>query len=251
PSYNTGGALLAATVDDVLAASVCDVIVFIDGSDDDSAAVLYARYSGNGRVRVMASPENRGKGRAVVDAAKAALKAGYTHACVFDSDGQHAAADIDRFFRIAAADESALVMGVPIFGPDAPPERVKGRRVGNTFAKIETLWLGPEDSLYGMRIYPLAALVDAMSGLWRSFRFEFDTEAAVRMVWAGARPVNVRTSVRYPPKDEGGVTHFKYLQDNLRLIVLHTRLLIETPFRVPGFLLRRRRADHQHGKDAA
>jgi hypothetical protein len=117
-------------------------------------------------------------------------------------------------------------------------ERVKGRRFGNTFAKIETLWRGPEDSLYGMRIYPLAALVRLMQSPLRGRRYDFDTEAAVRLTWAGVRPVNFPTPVRYLSKSEGGVSHFKYLRDNVLLTLMHTRLLTELPFRAIPLLRR-------------
>ncbi len=247
PSFNTGGGRLAATVESVLAATSREIVVILDGSTDDSAEVLWWRFRENSRLRLLTGARNRGKGHAVLEAARAALAEGFTHACVFDSDGQHDACDIDRFLEEAEKDKNALVMGVPIFGTDAPAERVKGRLVGNTFAKIETLWRGPEDSLYGMRVYPLAALVKAMEGFPRGMRYEFDTEAAVRLSWAGLRPVNLATQVRYPPRSEGGVTHFHYLRDNLRLILLHTRLLAETPFRLPGFL-RRRRAFAEKGR---
>jgi hypothetical protein len=56
-------------------------------------------------------------------------------------------------------------------------------------------------------------------------RYDFDTEAAVRLVWAGAPTVNLPASCRYLSPAEGGISHFHYLRDNLRMIWLHTRLI--------------------------
>ncbi|MBL8431076.1 MAG: glycosyltransferase family 2 protein, partial [Dechloromonas sp.] len=62
-------------------------------------------------------------------------------------------------------------------------------------------------------------------------RFDFDPEAAVRLCWAGVRPVNIDAPVRYYRADEGGVSHFRYLRDNTLLTWMHARLFL-------GFLLR-------------
>ena len=119
-----------------------------------------------------------------------------------------------------------MVLGVPVFGPDAPPERVKGRRIGNWFANLETLWGGVHDSLFGFRVYPLKPAVRIMESIRTARRFDFDTELVVRLFWAGVRPINQPVPVHYPPRVAGGVTHFKYLRDNLLLAGTHTRLCL-------------------------
>jgi hypothetical protein len=48
-------------------------------------------------------------------------------------------------------------------------------------------------------------------------RYDFDAEAAVRLVWAGLRPVNLDAPVRYFSRAEGGVSHFRYGRDNVLL----------------------------------
>jgi hypothetical protein len=45
------------------------------------------------------------------------------------------------------------------------------------------------------------------------------------MVWAGVPTINIPAPCRYLAKAEGGVSHFHYVRDNLKLIWLHTRLL--------------------------
>jgi len=65
-----------------------------------------------------------------------------------------------------------------------------------------------------------------IAGLGRQFDGDvFDPEIAVRMVWAGVPTVNLRTRVRYLPREEGGVSHFHLFRDNARISWMHTRLV--------------------------
>ena len=72
-------------------------------------------------------------------------------------------------------------------------------------------------------------------------RFDFDPEAVVRLCWRGVRPVNLDAPVRYFRADEGGVSHFRYLRDNLLLTGMHARLFLGFTLRLPLLLLRRLR----------
>ena len=64
-------------------------------------------------------------------------------------------------------------------------------------------------------------------------RFDFDVEAAVRLCWQGVRPVNLPAPVRYYSVGEGGVSHFRYLRDNVLLTWMHTRLVLGALVRLP------------------
>jgi hypothetical protein len=57
-------------------------------------------------------------------------------------------------------------------------------------------------------------------------RFDFDPEAAVRLIWDGTQAINLPAPVRYLRADQGGVSHFNYLRDNILLAGMHTRLLL-------------------------
>ena len=59
------------------------------------------------------------------------------------------------------------------------------------------------------------------------------------MCWHGVRPVNLPAPVKYLRPDEGGVSHFNYLRDNVLLTWMHLRLFLEFLLRLP--LLRARR----------
>jgi hypothetical protein len=113
------------------------------------------------------------------------------------------------------------------------------RKVSNWFTGLETLRAGIGDSLYGFRVYPIAPLLEIMERQPFMRRFDFDAEAAVRLCWRGVRPVSLAAPVKYFRPEEGGVSHFNYVRDNVLLTWMHTRLVLETVLRLP-FLLRRR-----------
>lgn len=239
PSFNSGPKL-AETVRAALA-HWPDVWVVVDGSTDGSGEALIAAAGGNAGLRVLVLPENRGKGAAVLHGLRAAAAAGFTHALTMDADGQHPADRIPAFVAASREKPDAMVLGLPVFGPDAPALRVKGRRVSNWWAGLETLWAGIGDSLFGFRVYPVRPLLEAMeAGRWMR-RFDFDPEAAVRLSWRGVRAVNLPAPVRYLSAAEGGVSHFRYARDNALLTWMHARLVLGMLPRLPRLLLRRRR----------
>jgi glycosyltransferase involved in cell wall biosynthesis len=207
------------------------VWVVVDGSTDGTTGHLIDMAARDDGIEVLVLPENRGKGAAVLHGLDQAAGRGFSHALCMDSDGQHPAAMIPEFMARSRQWPDAMVLGVPVFDASAPALRVKGRRISNWWANLETLWMGIGDSLYGFRVYPIAPLRRVMHRQPWMRRFDFDPEAVVRLCWSGIRPVNVPAPVRYLSADEGGVSHFNYWRDNILLSWMHIRLM-------SGFLLR-------------
>ena len=170
---------------------------------------------------------NSGKGDALLHAAQKAVNEGHTHGLMMDSDGQHPADMIIPMLNKAKQYPNALIIGQPVFGTDAPLARVAGRRLTSFWTNIETLWCGLGDTLFGMRVYPLSRFLEAFKQTSFARGFEFDPEIAVRMAWAGCQPIQIDVPVKYLAKDQGGVSHFHYLRDNLKLTFLHFRLVPE------------------------
>ena len=217
PSYNTGPRL-ARTVAEARASWPC-VWVVVDGSDDGSDAMLAAAPG----LCVIRRGRNGGKGAAVLDGLRAADAAGFTHVLVMDADGQHPAEEIARFMALSWENPGAMILGVPVFDASAPLMRVLGRRVSNVLVRWETAQnIG--DALFGFRVYPVAALRAVMEARRHMRRYDFDTEALVRLCWRGVAVRNVAVPVRYFSKAEGGVSHFRYGRDNARLFAMHVRL---------------------------
>lgn len=239
PSYNPG----AKVYDTVRGAREfwAPVWVVVDGSTDGSAERLQAMAADDPALRVLVLPRNQGKGAAVLHGLEQAAAAGYTHVLAMDSDGQHAPESIPQFMTASARQPAAMILGEPVFDASAPALRVKGRRVSNWWANLETLWAGIHDSLFGFRVYPVDALLRVMHKQRWMRRFDFDPEAVVRLCWAGVKPVNLPAPVRYYAAAEGGVSHFRYLRDNALLTWMHLRLFAGFLLRLPWLLWRRMR----------
>lgn len=235
PSYNSG-TLLEETIR-AARAVWSPVWVVIDGSDDRSAERANELAADDAGLRVMVLPENVGKGAALLHGMIQAKQAGFTHVLTMDGDAQHPAEMIPKFMA-AAQRPDLMVLGRPVFDASAPNIRVQGRKISNWFINLETMNAGIGDALFGFRVYPIEPLVGIMESHHWMRRFDFDTEAVVRLAWSGVSPVNLDAPVRYLNAAEGGVSHFRYGRDNFLLIGMHTRLVCEFFLRLPSLLWR-------------
>ncbi|MDM0112391.1 glycosyltransferase family 2 protein [Variovorax sp. J22R133] len=239
PSYNTGERLFSTVA--AARAQWSPVWVVVDGSTDGTGERLQQIARDDPGLRVWLLPENKGKGAAVLHGLQAARDAGFTHALTMDSDGQHPADLIPRFMTESLRRPETMVLGKPVFDASAPLLRVRGRRVSNSWTQLETLFAGVGDSLYGFRVYPVADLIAVMARQPWMRRFDFDTEAVVRLAWRGTKPINIDAPVKYLSAEEGGVSHFNYVRDNALLTWMHTRLMLEFVLRLPVLIWRRLR----------
>jgi hypothetical protein len=215
------------------------VWVVVDGSTDGTAEGLQRMAGEDPGLKVMVLPHNQGKGAAVLHGLRTALAAGFTHALTMDSDGQHPAALIPAFMQRSLQRPEAMILGKPVFDASAPLLRVRGRRVSNWWTNLETMGAGVGDSLYGFRVYPIAPLIAVMARQPWMRRFDFDTEAVVRLAWRGVKPIDMDAPVKYLSAAEGGVSHFRYGRDNVLLTWMHTRLMLEFLLRLPLLAWRR------------
>jgi glycosyltransferase involved in cell wall biosynthesis len=221
PSFDSGRLLERTVV--AARAHWAPVWVVIDGSTDDSAGAVEAMARTDAALRVVHLPDNRGKGAAVRQGLIAAQMAGFTHALVMDADGQHPADQVPAFMAASAATPDSLVMGRPVFGNDAPLIRVVSRRLCNACAALVTL-RRVGDTLFGFRVYPIVRLLAVMRASHGMRRFDFDPEAVIRLAWDGTPFIHLPAPVRYLSRAEHGVSHFKYLRDNLLLTGMFLRL---------------------------
>ena len=239
PSYNPGPKVYS-TVRAALE-HWAPVWVVIDGSTDHSEHRIAEMAATDPNLRVWVLPKNTGKGAAVLFGMREAQALGFTHVLTMDSDGQHPAESIAPFMRTSSSSPAAMVLGKPIFDDSAPGLRVKGRKISNWWANLETLWAGIDDSLFGFRVYPIDPLIRVMRPqLWMR-RFDFDVEAVVRLCWRGVAPINLPAKVRYFKPEEGGVSHFNYWRDNVLLTWMHFRLFFGFILRLPLLAARRLR----------
>ncbi len=249
PTYNSGPRLVAVVAE--VLRHWRPVVVVVDGSTDGSDAPVRALAAGEPDLTVITLPVNSGKGAAVLAGARAAADRGFTHALVMDADGQHPAESIVEFMAASEQAPQALVLGRPVFPPNVPAARRHGRKLSVGLVRFELAGRGIDDPLFGFRVYPLAPLLQVLGARRGGRRYDFDTEAAVRLVWSGVRPINLAAPVRYFDRSEGGISHFRYGRDNVRLFWMHTRLITELLlWRWPRVLAERRRRKQSAGSAA-
>lgn len=237
PSYNTGETVFKTVRE---ARQYWEPVwVVVDGSTDGTDEGLRRMAELDSGLKLFVLPHNQGKGSAVLHGLHAAAKAGFSHALAMDADGQHPADLIPQFMALSQQNPDAAILGRPVFDASAPALRVRGRKISNWWTNLETLWQGVGDSLFGFRVYPVNPLREVMENNHWMRRFDFDTEAIVRLCWRGIRPLNIDAPVKYLRPEEGGVSHFNYVRDNILLTWMHTRLFFGFMARLPLLLWRK------------
>lgn len=204
-------------------------IVVDDGSSDGTPEKLGELRERFAWLETHRRAQNGGKGAAVQDGIRAALRRGFTHALLVDADGQHDPTDAPKFLEAARSDPEALILGTPRFDAAAPRARVWGREITNALVWLQTLSFAARDALCGYRLYPIWRYERELCGTDK-LRMDYDLDVLVRILWAGAPVVNIPTKVSYP---SDGISHFDYLRDNLRLARVHTKLILGMLARSP------------------
>jgi glycosyltransferase involved in cell wall biosynthesis len=238
PVYNHEHAV-EAVVQAVLAQHLPCILVD-DGSSPGCASRLDGLVAGApNQITLIRHPVNRGKGSAVLTAARYAAQAGYSHALQIDADGQHRVSDIPRFLEKAAAHPQALIIGCPDYSETVPSLRFYLRYLTHFWVWINTLSQQIKDSMCGFRVYPLPPLIALDRQQKLGERMNFDTEVLVRLYWEGLEIINISTPVVYP---SDGVSHFRGALDNFLLSRMHATLFFGMLVRLPVLLARNRRA---------
>ena len=146
-------------------------------------------------------------------------RAAYTHALTMDSDGQHPADRIERVHAQPRRRTRLPWCSAARCSMRAPRSlRVKGRKISNWWANLETLWAGIGDSLFGFRVYPIAPLMrrDAPPAVDAPLRFRCRGRGAPLLARRRGRSTCQRRCAT-SGRDEGGVSHFNYWRDNALL----------------------------------
>ncbi len=215
PVYNN-----AASIRDVAVRSlnyIKNVLVVDDGSTDADLS-LFLKDTG---VRVVRHDKNMGKGAALLTAINYLSSKNVVSMITIDGDGQHLPEDIPLFIDAIANDPDAIYVGVRNFDQSSVPGSSRfGRKFSNMWFKIET-GMDCRDTQSGFRAYPIQ-LVSQLNLHGRFYDFEI--EVLARAAWAGIPIREIMISVKYDPS-ELRVSHFHKFKDNLRISLMHTRLV--------------------------
>lgn len=222
PVFNHG-----KTLKDVVQRAIktgAEVLVIDDGSTDGGLETL----SGF-NILTVRHPENRGKGAAIMTAAKEAARLRKTHMVTIDADGQHDPADYLRFLPIIQESPLAIVVGKRVFDKKNSPSLSRfGRSFSNFWFRVQTS-SSLKDTQSGFRAYPIPVLN------WLKLHdrgYSFEVEVLVKAAWAGIEIKEVDISVYYPPSSDR-ISHFHLVKDNLALSLLNTKLTLRAVLPLP------------------
>jgi glycosyltransferase involved in cell wall biosynthesis len=193
------------------------VVVVDDGSTDGDVKVLL----NNTDITVLSHPRNLGKGQAIRTALSFIQKVGGKFMLTIDADGQHYAQDIDKFIPLLQDDDRSIIIGYRDFNQQSIPGKSRfGRSFSNFWLQLETGAV-IRDSQSGFRCYPVKYLSRIKTD---GNYYDFEAEILVRASWSGIKLKEVPIKVFYP-EAKLRVSSFRPFIDNLRISLMHIRLL--------------------------
>ncbi|WP_321778444.1 glycosyltransferase family 2 protein [Sulfurimonas sp.] len=219
PVYNSP--YIKEVIEDILNYNYFIIIV------DDGSDVKFDFKNEN--INLIRHSSNKGKGAAILSGAKRAKDLGFDFFVTVDADKQHIPSEIQKL--IDAYKNNHIVIGNRDFSSSTVPNSSKfGRKFSNFWVKLETLCtLG--DTQSGFRAYP----IDILELSLNNTRFDFEIEILAKHSFRGGKFIDVEVECYYPPADER-ISHFNKLDDNVRLSVMHTKLIIQRYLFLRGWL---------------
>ena len=199
------------------------VIVVDDGSDTIVSSLL----TDHPHLSILRHEVNKGKGQAILTAAREAKKQNFDSILTIDGDGQHYPEESQ--YLLPLLNNNAIVIGNRKFKEDVPNASKFGRAFSNFWIFVET-GRCLHDTQSGFRGYPLSILNLEL----HHSHYDFEIEIIVKHLWEKQPIKEVEIEVYYPPHGER-VSHFNKVKDNIRLSKIHTKLVIQNILRLFGF----------------
>jgi len=221
PVYNNAG-----TIADVVRRcreQISDIVVVDDGSSDADLRQLLKPLD----VTVIRHAANLGKGVALMTAFEYAAQRGGQYMVTLDGDGQHFPEDIPRFLPRLSPDTILIGARRQVVGT-MPQASLFGREFSDFWVCIES-GRAVTDTQSGFRAYPLPHILELRLN---SRHYNLEVEVVTRAVWAGLKIESVPIRVRYMEPAQR-VSSFRPFRDNLRISLMHTRLILRQLAPIP------------------
>ncbi len=194
------------------------IVIVNDGSTDTTPQILEKLKR---LISIVNFEKNCGKGLALREGFKFALRKNYRYAISIDSDGQHYPEDLEAFLiKIKEQPDSLIIGARNMDQAHIPGKSSFGNKFSNFWFELETGIKMP-DTQSGYRLYPIEKLKNIP---FYTTRFEFEIEIIVKAAWAEIPVIPMSVGVFYPTKEER-VSHFRPTKDFFRISVLNTCLV--------------------------
>jgi glycosyltransferase involved in cell wall biosynthesis len=237
PVYNNCGTV--KSIADECSLCLKNILVVDDGSTDTDIAEMFAGTD----IKVIRHKKNKGKGEAIITAMKYIAEKNGLFMITIDADGQHYPEDLKKFIPLLQDDETSIVVGCRNFNvKNVPGSSRFGRKFASFWLLVET-GITINDCQSGFRAYPVRHI--SKMKLYGS-HYDFEVEVLARALWAGLRLKTVDIDVWYPEPQER-VSAFKPIKDNVRISLMHTRLVGRRLLQLI-FFKKERELPLQHGK---
>lgn len=216
PTFNNPGTLRDIAIRS--RAQLRNVVVVDDGSTNSDVVALLDGVD----VTLLQHDKNRGKGQAILTALDFVSARSGRFLITLDADGQLHPEDITKFVEAVRQDDAAIIVGCRNFSAAPVPRASRfGRAFSNFWLRVETGEV-IADSQCGFRAYPVTYLLQLAVA---TRHFDFEIEVLTRAAWAGLRLRSVDVKVWYPSDPTTRVSSFRPVLDNLRLFLIHARLV--------------------------
>jgi glycosyltransferase involved in cell wall biosynthesis len=214
PAYNPGA--VVTTVVSEVSNCVDHVVVVDDGSNQENKTFL-EECTRLKNVRLITLPDNQGKGHALMDGIKEAMKYDPDFILTIDSDGQHNPGEIKKFkqFISSACKRPDLVIGVRRAVRRMPLRS----RIGNLFtAKLfNSIFNGAlVDTQSGFRALSADFARDVLAHV-RPGRYETEMRMLVYAMESGRNVQDIGIDTIYINNNAN--SKFRPLRDSLRVLV--------------------------------
>ena len=228
PVYNNGRTV--KSIADECRLYLNNVLVVDDGSTDADISGMFAGTD----ISVICHEENRGKGEAIITAAKYIAEKGGPFMITIDADGQHYPEDLDKFIPLLLDDDSSIIIGCRNFNAENIPGSSRfGRKFANFWLRVET-GVSIGDCQSGFRAYPVKYLLELKL---HGSHYDFESEVLARAVWAGLKLKTVEVNVWYP-EPRKRISAFRPVLDNIRISIMHIRLVGRRILQKTGDIIR-------------
>jgi len=205
-----------------------DILVVNDGSTDKTKIIIESIP-----INKITHATNKGKGAAILTAAKWASDKKYTHIITIDADGQHEPSEVSKFIPKIRETPLSIIVGTRDFSDAEVPGKSRfGRKFSNFWLKV-ACGTTVADSQSGFRAYPVVPLLNLkLNGTG----YDFEIEVLAKAVWAGLSLDSVDISVHYSEATKKA-SHFDPLLDNIRISKTYTKLVFRNFVPAPHKIL--------------